>query len=60
MTDGYKNCRNEKEFNLYSYLLKTAYEIYKVQNNGMVCGSGAEVIRDELFTHIQSEYLKGA
>lgn len=58
MTDGYKKCRDEQEFNFYLDLLPLAYKIYEIQNNGLVCGSGAEEIRDKLFVHIQSEYLK--
>lgn len=44
---------NDMEFNLYITLLPLAYDIYKGKTNGMVCGTGAEEIRDKMFKSIK-------
>ena len=48
--------RHEK-LNLFCDLLKIGYAINKIQNNGLICGSEAELIRDKLYAYIESEYL---
>lgn len=45
---------NETETNLYYDLLKVAYNVYKSQNDGMVCGSAAEEVRDKMFMAIKN------
>ena len=38
------NFNNDTEMNLYCDLLRVAYNVYKSQNDGMICGSAAEEI----------------
>ena len=45
---------NDTEMNLYCDLLKVAYNVYKSQNDGMICGSAAEEIRDKMFMVIKN------
>ena len=45
---------NDTEMNLYCDLLKVAYNVYKSQNNGRVCGAVAEEIRDKMFMAIKN------
>lgn len=44
---------NDMEFNLYLKLLPLAYEVYKEQSGGLVCGSKAEEIRDRMYQAIK-------
>ena len=44
---------NKTELNLYCNLLSVAYELYKDKTNGMVCGSEAENIRDNMYKAIK-------
>jgi hypothetical protein len=44
---------NVIEFKVYCDLLPLVYEVYKVQNNGLVCGTGAEEIRDKMYQAIK-------
>ena len=45
---------NDTEMNLYCDLLKIAYNVYKTQNNGIVCGAAAEEMRDKMFMAIKN------
>ena len=45
---------NDTEMNLYCDLLKVAYNVYKSQNDGMVCGAAAEEIRYKMFVAIKN------
>ena len=45
---------NDTEMNLYFDLLKVVYNVYKSQNDGMVCGAAAEDIRDKMFMAIKN------
>lgn len=51
------NKMNVIEFKVYCDLLPLAYEIYKNQNNNMVCGSGAEEIRDKIYLSIKESEI---
>ena len=48
---------NDTEMNLYCDLLKVAYNVYKSQNDGMICGSAAEEIRDKMFMAIKNDNI---
>ena len=48
------NFNNDTEMNLYCDLLKVAYNVYKTQNNGIVCGAAAEEMRDKMFMAIKN------
>lgn len=43
---------NEWQLELYCNLLPLAYDVYKAQNNNMVCGSGAESLRNKMYLAI--------
>ena len=48
---------NDTEMNLYCDLLKVAYNVYKSQNDGMICGSAAEEICDKMFMAIKNDNI---
>ena len=41
------------EFNIYLKLLPLAYDVYKEQSGGFVCGSKAEETRDRMYQAIK-------
>ena len=43
----------QTELNLYCNLLPVAYKLYKDKNNGLVCGTEAEKLRDKMFAVIK-------